>query len=102
MEGAPRALLLVQHGGGWHSGYDDMGNGLAAAGFEVMAFDTAGHGWSQGPGALKEETGAKEEEVKEEGEKKGKAGKARRRVGCVEREGWTGQLAPVGREDIVS
>jgi acylglycerol lipase len=50
---APTALLLVHHGGGWHSGYyDAMGRGLAAAGYEVLAFDAAGHGHSEGPGAL--------------------------------------------------
>ena len=46
-------LLLVHHGGGWHSGYyDEMGRGLAAAGYEVLAFDAAGHGFSEGPGGL--------------------------------------------------
>lgn len=50
---APTGLLLVHHGGGWHSGYyDEMGRGLAAAGYEVLAFDAAGHGFSEGPGGL--------------------------------------------------
>jgi len=50
---APTGLLLVHHGGGWHSGYyDEMGRGLAAAGWEVLAFDAAGHGFSEGPGGL--------------------------------------------------
>mmetsp|Transcript_23225 Transcript_23225/g.71421 ORF Transcript_23225/g.71421 Transcript_23225/m.71421 type:complete len:327 (-) Transcript_23225:1123-2103(-) len=46
-----RASVVLQHGGGWHSGYfEQLGAALAAKGFAVVALDEVGHGFSEGPG----------------------------------------------------
>lgn len=50
--GQPRALVVVVHGFGEHSGrYHDLGTRLAAAGFAGYAADHRGHGRSSGRGA---------------------------------------------------
>jgi alpha-beta hydrolase superfamily lysophospholipase len=46
----PRALIMLVHGLGEHSGrYEHVGAALADHGFEVMATDLRGHGHSEGP-----------------------------------------------------
>lgn len=46
-----RATVVFQHGGGWHSGYHGYVFGeLANEGYEVVAMDSMGHGFSEGPG----------------------------------------------------
>mmetsp|Transcript_100319 Transcript_100319/g.184233 ORF Transcript_100319/g.184233 Transcript_100319/m.184233 type:complete len:280 (+) Transcript_100319:3-842(+) len=51
--GTPKAVLVLQHGGQWHSGYfNEPGKVLSAAGYEVVAADLSGHGYSEGPGGL--------------------------------------------------
>jgi len=48
--GGPKATVVLQHGGGWHSGYyDGLGTALSEAGYEVVALDAMGHGYSEGP-----------------------------------------------------
>lgn len=45
-----KATVVLQHGGGWHSGYfGRLGEALSDAGYEVVALDAIGHGHSQGP-----------------------------------------------------
>jgi len=46
----PKATVVLQHGGGWHSGYyDELGSALSGSGYEVVALDAMGHGYSEGP-----------------------------------------------------
>ncbi len=48
-DGPPRAVVLVTHGLGEHSGrYLHVGQALAAAGFVAVAYDLRGHGRSTG------------------------------------------------------
>ena len=47
--GRPRAIVLIVHGFGEHSGrWEHVGDGLAAAGFEVASYDQRGFGGSTG------------------------------------------------------
>lgn len=49
--GTFKASVVLQHGGGWHSGYfGELGTALSRMGYEVVAMDTMGHGFSEGPG----------------------------------------------------
>lgn len=49
--GTFKASIVLQHGGGWHSGYfGELGTALSRKGYEVVAMDTMGHGFSEGPG----------------------------------------------------
>mmetsp|Transcript_3990 Transcript_3990/g.12267 ORF Transcript_3990/g.12267 Transcript_3990/m.12267 type:complete len:369 (+) Transcript_3990:19-1125(+) len=49
--GPSKATVVLQHGGGWHSGYfGGLGTALGEAGYEVVAMDAMGHGFSEGPG----------------------------------------------------
>ena len=48
--GAPRAVVLIVHGFGEHSGrYEHVGDGLATAGYRVESYDQRGTGASGGP-----------------------------------------------------
>jgi acylglycerol lipase len=48
-EGDPRALVVIAHGGGEHSGrYGHVADTLVASGFAVYALDHRGHGRSKG------------------------------------------------------
>lgn len=43
----PKALVVIVHGGGWHSGYfDQLGTHLASEQIYVAAYDQPGCGWS--------------------------------------------------------
>uniref|UniRef100_A0A0G4GA76 Serine aminopeptidase S33 domain-containing protein n=1 Tax=Chromera velia CCMP2878 TaxID=1169474 RepID=A0A0G4GA76_9ALVE len=49
----PRGTVILQHGGGFHSGYfDAFAKVLANAGWQCVAMDAIGHGYSQGPGGM--------------------------------------------------
>lgn len=46
----PKATIVFQHGGGWHSGYFDLtGKVLSEAGYELVMMDMCGHGYSGSP-----------------------------------------------------
>jgi len=53
MSASPKSVVILQHGGGFHSGYfNEVGSALSLAGYEVVAMDAMGHGYSEGPGEL--------------------------------------------------
>ena len=48
---SPKGTVVLQHGGGWHSGYfGGLAASLNRAGYNVAALDAMGHGFSEGPG----------------------------------------------------
>ena len=65
-DGAPKAVLLIVHGHGEHSGrYTNVANRFVPRGYSVYAFDLRGHGRSQGKRGALEGFGEFREDVRE-------------------------------------